>query len=271
MPKLIEITGKTFNHWTVISYDPSNRQWVFCKCICGKEKRMWSYWIRHGVSKSCGCVFESKSKFVDKNPDWQSPILVRERVEKHATTWKHEYRCVCGNLFIALAFSIRTGSTKSCGCLQAKRCRETHETHGLSRTNKRLFRIWMGMNHRCGELTEPKKQACYKDKGIRVCKSWKKSFLTFYKWAISHGYEEYLTLDRIENDDIYRPGNCRWATQLEQCNNKSNNVFIEYNGSRKTIAQWSRELNIAYKTLHRWNRVNGYSIEQIIAKIKRAA
>lgn len=268
MPKLIEITGQTFNQWTVISHDPSNRQWVFCRCICGKEKRMWSYWVRHGVSKSCGCSFESKSKFIDNNPEWPTPILVRERVEKYARAWKHEYQCVCGNLFLSFAHQIITGSSKSCGCLKSKKCSEINKTHGLSKENKRLYRIWKGMKSRCGELKDAKKQACYKGKGVRVCRLWHKSFISFYKWAISNGYKNNLTLDRENGNDIYRPGNCRWVTQAEQCNNTSRNIFLEYNGEVKTISQWSRHIGISDKKLWYWNRKKGLSISEIINSLK---
>lgn len=85
----------------------------------------------------------------------------------------------------------------------------------------------------------------------------------FYEWAINNGYAENLTIDRIDNDGPYSPRNCRWTTRLEQNNNKRNNYYIEYNGERHTLAQWSRILNVSGNVL-RMRKYRGWSDKEII-------
>ena len=93
----------------------------------------------------------------------------------------------------------------------------------------------------------------YGGRGIKVCDEWQE-FLPFYEWAMANGYADNLTIDRIDNDGDYRPGNCRWATRTEQNNNTKKNHYITYNGKTHTIAEWSRITGIKYGTLI--NRIN---------------
>lgn len=82
-----------------------------------------------------------------------------------------------------------------------------------------------------------------------MCDEWKNSFLEFKKWAILNGYDDTLTIERLDVNGNYSPDNCKWIPFREQGSNKTNNFFIEYNGERKTIAEWSRLLNIHENTL----------------------
>ena len=94
----------------------------------------------------------------------------------------------------------------------------------------------------------------YGGRGIDVCSEWD-DFAEFQRWAIDNGYNEDLTIDRIDNDDGYCPENCRWVDTLTQGNNRTTNHVITYNGETHTIAEWSRILGIKYPTLYsRLNR-----------------
>ena len=120
--------------------------------------------------------------------------------------------------------------------------------HGLS--NHRLYHIWSTMKQRCYNKKAPK----YKDygaRGIRVCQEWLNDFQAFYNWAMDNGYKENLTIDRIDVDKGYSPGNCHWADVIEQNNNKTNCIYIEYDNKSYTIAQWSRILNISEGALRK--------------------
>lgn len=102
----------------------------------------------------------------------------------------------------------------------------------------------------------------YGGRGIKICEEWDKCFPAFRDWALSHGYEDGLELDRIDNDGDYCPENCRWATRIEQMRNRSNTVMYEINGEVKPFVEWCNIYGINYKLAHaRYKR--GWSTEEI--------
>ena len=130
-------------------------------------------------------------------------------------------KCACGRETIVSSSSLRRGATKSWGCWHPEICRRRmiaiNTKHGGKGT--RLYRIWHGMKQRC---YNPKSDHynLHGGRGIGVCAEWLHDFAVFQKWALSHGYQDDLTIDRIDNDKGYQPDNCRWATVKEQNNNK---------------------------------------------------
>lgn len=119
------------------------------------------------------------------------------------------------------------------------------------------------MNARCSKIDHPYYNR-YGGRGISVCEEWKNDFISFQNWAIATGYTENLTIDRIDFNGNYNPTNCRWATQKEQQNNKSNNKFITYNGKTQTIAEWADEFGINKSTLHARLKYQNWSIEKAL-------
>jgi hypothetical protein len=104
----------------------------------------------------------------------------------------------------------------------------------------------------------------YGAKGISVCEEWQ-SFENFRDWALSHGYSDTLTLDRIDGTGNYEPGNCRWATQKEQQNNRCNNVTLTYHGETKSIYEWSKITGIPSRVLYD-RKYRGWDIERIFTQ-----
>lgn len=127
--------------------------------------------------------------------------------------------------------------------------------------NKRLYSIWHNMKSRCTN-TKMAHFDRYGGRGIKVCDDWQK-FEPFYEWAMSHGYSDTLTLDRIDVDGNYEPSNCRWVDMYVQNNNTQKNHYITYKGQTKTAAEWARQYG-----LHRCvfnNRIRrGWSFEKAV-------
>jgi hypothetical protein len=124
-------------------------------------------------------------------------------------------------------------------------------THGMSHT--RLHNIWLTMRQRC-EKPHCSGYHKYGAKGIKVCEEWR-SFEAFRDWAFANGYKENLTIDRKDPRGNYEPSNCRWSTQKEQQNNRSNNIFLTYKGETHSIMDWSEiskiPLHILYDRYYR--------------------
>lgn len=124
-------------------------------------------------------------------------------------------RCNCGNLVEVRANKLKPENVKSCGCLHGEKVKK----HGESHPQTRLYRIWQCMKVRC--YTPSRKcYYLYGGKGIKVYSEWKNDYLAFKKWALANGYQDHLTIDRINNDGDYSPNNCQWLT-LEENARKS--------------------------------------------------
>lgn len=146
------------------------------------------------------------------------------------------------------AFDLRSGKVVSCGCylLSVLHGRKGEaKKHGMS--NSRLFNIWKDMRARCYNPNDISYKR-YGAKGITVCDEWLDS-ANFIKWALNNGYSDELSIDRIDNSKGYCPDNCRWATRIEQCNNRTNNRIVTYKGENFTLAELARKLNLHPYTL----------------------
>ena len=170
--------------------------------------------------------------------------------------------CDCGNEKLVTFSSLIHGGCASCGCLKKaniERLGNLNKTHGKSKT--KLYQIWKGMRSRCNNKNV-RHYANYGGRGIKVCDEWN-DYEKFEKWAYENDYKEGLTIERNDVDKGYSPDNCRWIPPSEQASNRTDTVFIEYKGIKKSIAVWARELNVTYGTL-RYRKKKGWSDEEII-------
>ena len=137
--------------------------------------------------------------------------------------------------------------------------------HGLR--HSKLYPVWNMMNQRCYNPNNSRYYA-YGARGICVYETWLHNFDAFYNYVSKlPGYgDTELSLDRIDNDKGYEPGNLRWAQVIEQSNNKRSNRFFELNGKIKTLAQWCREYNVNYKIVHQRISRDGLSLNEALSR-----
>jgi ankyrin repeat protein len=138
-----------------------------------------------------------------------------------------------------------------------------HKIHGDTNRNSRLHRIWANMKARCRNPNNDRFHD-YGARGIKVCDEWH-DYLTFKEWAMTNGYEDHLTIDRIDVNGNYEPTNCRWVDRCTQQNNMRSNTIIHHNGESHTLAEWSKICGIPYHTLvTRYTR--GWTVERLFTK-----
>lgn len=171
------------------------------------------------------------------------------------------FKCDCGKEKVINKYSVLSGKTSSCGCLNIEKTKDRNLKHGLFKTEKRLYRCWQDMKNRCYNKKR-KKYKNYGERGIIVCDEWKNNFEAFFKWSKENNYSDDLTLDRIDVNGNYEPQNCRWATPKEQANNTRKNHKITLNGITKNLCEWLKIYNIYSGSYWRW-RKKGFSNEQI--------
>ena len=171
-----------------------------------------------------------------------------------------ECQCECGKITYNCTNALTSGKSKSCGCLRTERLIKYSTKHNQRHT--RIYELWKAMKNRCYNSNI----SCYKNyggRGIKVCDEWKNDFQAFYNWSMDNGYNESLSIDRIDNNGNYEPSNCRWTDRTTQANNTRTNHYITFNGETKTLTQWAREYSLNVSCL-RARIENGWSIEKAL-------
>lgn len=165
---------------------------------------------------------------------------------RRTTFWR--CRCDCGNIVDISSDSLRRGSTQSCGCLRKEMLAQRNKSHGMR--DNALYSTWSGMIQRCTD-TNTDKYPVYGGRGIRVCAEWRRDFKLFHDYVsqLSDYGKKGYTLDRIDNDGNYEPGNIRWASPATQARNQHSNRMITHNGKTQCLRDWANELGINERTL----------------------
>lgn len=198
-------------------------------------------------------------------------LTVLERVKVAGENKAHWLcKCDCGNVKIVSGGHLRLGHTQSCGCLQKERAAvytKARATHGMA--NTKIFGTWKGLKDRC---LNPRNKACerYGGRGIKVCDEWREDFQRFFDYVsnLPHFGEEGYSLDRIDNDGNYAPGNLRFSVAAEQTRNRRNTVTVEYGGRQVPLAEAAELSGLGYWCLHsRYKR--GIRGEELFAPPRR--
>lgn len=274
MGKFIDLTGQKFGKLTVVSRNvdkisPCGQKYTTwdCVCDCGNKTIVSSNNLRRGHTNSCGCLNLNRERFNNLVGMRFETLEVLRMAEEHVKPsgrkilmW--QCRCDCGNIVTVSGESLKYGNTKSCGCKR----RNNFRTHGKS--NTRLYEIWTDMKQRCLNPNQ-KTYKYYGGRGITICEEWLDDFMNFYDWAMENGYQDKLTIDRIDVNGKYEPNNCRWVTMETQLRNTRRNHFIEINGERHTIAEWARIYEINPQTINSRIRKGVSEQNAILLPVKR--
>lgn len=191
-------------------------------------------------------------KFIDLTGLKFNKLTVISRAKNIGKQTAWLCKCDCGNTVIVRADHLKDNKIKGCGCLLRK--------HGYA-DKERLYRIFRGMKTRCYN-PKTKHYKDYGGRGIKICDEWLKDYMNFRNWAMYNGYNDSLTIDRINVNGNYEPGNCRWVAYKEQIRNRRNTKKIVYDNQIKTISEWAEILNIKYNDLK--NLMRYKKIEEII-------
>jgi hypothetical protein len=183
-------------------------------------------------------------------------VLKLSKQKKSGKRYRYYWfcQCDCGNTHEVRTDSLTSGNVQSCGCLhkeQAIKNVSLHHSHKMS--NTRLYHIWQKMKARCSNERSSDYYK-YGGRGITVCNEWM-DFNLFCQWALSNGYSDDLTIDRIDNNRGYSPNNCRWVNAKMQARNRRSNIKVSFKGQEMTLLEASELSGIKYSALiARWNR-----------------
>lgn len=262
-----DLTGHRFGRLFVVGPAPrvardGGPKWV-CRCDCGRETTPHGHSLIAGKSTSCGCARARPENLAGRR---FGRLVVEERCGSKVTggvkkpAWR--CRCDCGAVCIAIAEALKRGTKQSCGCLHLETVRNSRRTHGASYT--RAFRIWAGILNRTRNPALSYFHR-YGGRGIRACDRW----ATFENFLEDMGEPPIgMTIERIDNDGHYEPGNCRWATRAEQARNRDANVYVDYEGERMCMAEAARRAGLSRGTVQ-WRLKNGVPASRLFDPPRR--
>ncbi len=262
--KNYNIIGRKFGKLTVlkeigVTADHTKRLF-YCKCECGTTIIAEKGNLVNGHTTSCGRC----SRVLDLAGKRFGRLIA---VRLHPYLMKHtnrvwECKCDCGKTTFVTSHDLSSGHTKSCGCLS--------DLNRLYKTEdeERLANVFTGMKRRCYKTTDHAFKH-YGGRGIAICDEWLLDKRKFIDWALTHGYQKGLSIDRIDVNGNYCPENCRWTDSKTQCNNKRNSVKIDVDGDIKTITEWAEYLNINKWKAYYLYVQNGCEFIRMLVRKKR--
>lgn len=242
-----DLSGKKFGNWTVLCRDfNKNKVYYKCRCKCGVEKSVRSDALVSGKSSSC--------KSCMKLNDHTGKIYNSWKVIKY-DNGKWLCQCLkCGTIKAVHIANLISGKSTKC-----RKC-GTSKTHGKSDT--RLYHIWHHVKNRCNNPNCDSYKN-YGGRGVTICDEWL-NFTNFNDWSIKNGYQNNLTIDRIDVNRGYSPDNCRWVDLVtQQRENKRTLHLITYNNETRCLSEWAKIYNINYGTL-RERLKRGWTFERAV-------
>jgi hypothetical protein len=153
-------------------------------------------------------------KFDDKTGRTYGYLTVIRKIDvPKKTNQKWECLCKCGSIVVVTGSNLTGGSTKSCGCYRKYEMNIPKRIHNDRRNPNSPYKTWRSMKARCHNKNATRCER-YGGRGIKVCDEWN-DYVKFKEWALANGWTKGLTIDRIDNDGNYEPGNCRFISRIE--------------------------------------------------------
>jgi len=284
-------SGERFGKLQVVSEGPKIKKATrtyptsVCICDCGEKVVVQNRLLVSGSTRSCGCLRREAAVNREQRHPRQLQVLEKGRKFGNLTVVgeaepifrkngrrisRSIVECDCGlsKPFIVRNNSLLAGSVVSCGCKRRQMAATLYRRnpvyeklpYGFSKT--RLYTIFVGMHKRCEDKRHPVFLR-YGGRGIEVCAEWN-DFSAFREWALSHGYADKLTIDRIDNNKGYSPQNCRWASYCENERNKKGVRKFRYKGKWLYVGDIETLTGLSRSCI--WGRLrNGWSIGDIIS------
>lgn len=231
MSKLIDLGGKRFGRLVVLALHPeryrcgeqSGAQWL-CVCDCGEKRIVRGGNLQSGNSTSCGCLTRentSKATLVDmpigqRFGRWTILAMCAERNRHGKVCWLCRCSCPARTERAVPGNTLRSGLSRSCGCIAREKTKKRLTTHGMTGTS--IHNRWKAMKQRCYN-PNARWYSNYGARGIGVCEDWLPDFQAYYA-DVGDVPSDGLTLDRINNDGNYQPDNVRWADRFVQAANQ---------------------------------------------------
>lgn len=203
------------------------------------------------------------SKFIDLTGQKFGNLTAVKRLENNrhkCAMW--ECRCSCGKTAICTTGHLRSGHSKTCGCLKKEILTLRNVSHDKSKTPE--YRTWYHMIQRCTNPND-KDFKHYGGRGIAVCPEWRSSFQAFYEYIGTRPTPQH-SIDRIDNNIGYRPGNIKWATTTCQGNNRRTNRIVAYKGKAMNLTQWASEYGMSSRIIYQRVAILGWPIEKALTK-----
>lgn len=265
MTRRIDETGKRYGKLTVIQFDSINKSGVLlwqCHCDCGKDSVVIGGSLRNGQTKSCGCLrghcnpAEILSTRINEagNKYARLTVVKFDGMRKKQTTW--QCQCECGGVVVVSGHSLRSGNTKSCGCLHVGNL-----SHGM--VYHPMYVSYQAAKTRCTNSNQPN----WLDYGGRGIEFRLGTFEEFNA-AMNNSWFKGASIGRIDVDGHYEYGNIGWETNAQQAKNTRTNVRYTHNGETLIQADWARKIGITSISLS--ERVQKWGVERALSTPKFA-
>lgn len=255
-----DLVGQTFGHLRVVALsDKRNnhgtRYWE-CICLaCGKTCYVQTSTLHRTKDPSCGCL-----QYPDLTGRRFGKLVVLSKTDdRHRNNVVYRCRCDCGNEKEIPSTMLTSKGVKSCGSCNESTSRSKHRS--------KLKSVYYSMRSRCYNPNDASYKH-YGEKGVTISKEWD-TFERFETWALSHGYEDGLTIDRIDTSGIYSPDNCRWVGYVVQNNNTSRNTRTICSGVDMTLSEIARLYDVSYQNLVNLFKQNKHTAQEILFYLKQ--